>query len=165
MWARLVVAPWWVLWLVNAALFAAALIAICALGLPGFTDAGWIWPLVSVVGFSLIATALTTIAQRPVQQSYAPAIAGLSLPQRSQAAKALRRGEIPSDPRVLAAAIRVGNLSLAYRRTGVPAYRRTGVPAYRRTGVGFGIVGRRNAAPPMRLSTSSTHTPTCSTPR
>jgi hypothetical protein len=37
-------------------------------------------------------------------------------PQRSQAAKALRRGEIPSDPRVLAAAIRVGNLSLAYRR-------------------------------------------------
>jgi hypothetical protein len=116
MWARLVVAPWWVLWLVSAAVFAAWLCAICALGLPGFGAGGWMWPLVSIVGFSLIATALLTVAQRPMQQSYAPAIAGLSLPQRSQVAKALRRGEVPADPGVLAAAIRVGSLLLAYRR-------------------------------------------------
>jgi hypothetical protein len=122
-WARLVVAPQWVLWLVNAAVFAVALIAICVLGIPGFAATGWVWPLVSVVGFSLIATAIKTIAQRPIQQSYAPAVAGLSLPQRSQAGKALRRGEVPSDPQVLAAALRVGNLSMAYQRR-VPPWQR-----------------------------------------
>jgi hypothetical protein len=122
-WARLVVAPWWVLWLVNASVFAFGIIAICVLGIPGFVATGWVWPLVSVVGFSLIATAMVTIAQRPIQQSYAPAVAGLSQLQRSQAAKALRHGEVPSDPPVLAAAVRVGNLSMAYQRR-VPHWQR-----------------------------------------
>lgn len=116
MWARLVVAPWWVLWLVNASTVAVVFIGICVLGIPGFTATGWVWPLVSVVGFSVLVAAMVTIAQRPVQQSYAPAVAGLSLPQRSQAARALRRGEVPSDPQVLAAAVRVGTLSMAYQR-------------------------------------------------
>jgi hypothetical protein len=122
-WARLIVAPWWVLWLANASVFAVGLIAICVLGIPGFATTGRAWPLVAVVGFSLIATAMVTMAQRPIQQSYASAVAGLSLPQRSQAAKALRRGEVPSDPQVLAAAIRVGNLSMAYQRR-VPRWQR-----------------------------------------
>ena len=85
MWARLVVAPWWVVWLVNAATFAVTLLAICVLGFPGFAASGWTWPLLSVLGFSAIVTALTTRARRPVQQSYARTVAGLSLPQRSQA--------------------------------------------------------------------------------
>jgi hypothetical protein len=118
-----VVAPWWVLWLVNASVFAVGLIAICVLGIPGFVATGWVWPLVWMVGFSLIATAMVTVAQRPIQQSYAPAVAGLSPPQRSQAAKALRHGEVPSDPQVLAAAVRVGNLSMAYQRR-VPRWQR-----------------------------------------
>ena len=75
MWARLVVAPWWVVWLVNAATFAVTLLAICVLGFPRFAASGWTWPLLS----------LTTRARRPVQQSYARTVAGLSLPQRSQA--------------------------------------------------------------------------------
>jgi hypothetical protein len=122
-WARLIVAPWWVLWLVNAWLFALGLIAVCVLAIPGLVATGWAWLLVSMVGFSLPATAIMTVAQRPIQQSYAPAVAGLSLPQRSQAAKALRRAEVPSDPHVLAAAVRVGNLSMAYQRR-VPLWQR-----------------------------------------
>lgn len=116
MWARLVVAPWWVLWLVNAATFTVTLVAICVLGLPGLAASGWTWPLLSVLGFSVIVTALITMARRPIQQSYARTVAGLSLSQRSQAVGALRRGEAPSDPAVLAAAIRIGNLSMAYQR-------------------------------------------------
>jgi hypothetical protein len=116
MWARLVVAPWWVLWLVNAATFTVTLSLICALGLPGFAASGWIWPLLSVLAFSLIVTALLTRARRPIQQSYARTVTGLDLAQRAQAVKALRRGETPSDAAVLAAAIRVGNLSNAYQR-------------------------------------------------
>jgi hypothetical protein len=116
MWARLVVAPWWVLWLVNAATFTVTLLAICVLGFPGFAASGWTWPLLAVLGFSVVVTALLTLARRPIQQSYAPTVTGLNLTQRSQAVKALRRGEVPSDPAVLAAAIRIGNLSAAYRR-------------------------------------------------
>ena len=51
------------------------------------------------------------------------AVAGLDLPQRSQVVKALRDGPVPADPRVLAAAIRVGDLSTAYRRR-VPLWQR-----------------------------------------
>ena len=116
MWARLVVAPWWVRWLVSASVFAVLLVAIFAWVISGFVSTGWPWALVSVVVFSLIVTALTTLAQRPISDSYAPAIAGLNLSQRKQVVRALRRGEVPVDPQVLAAAIRVGTLSLAYHR-------------------------------------------------
>ncbi len=116
MWARLVVAPWWVLWLVNAATFTVTLVAICVLGFSGFAASGWTWPLLSVLGFSVVATLLITLSRRPIQQSYAQTVAGLSLPQRSQAVRAPRRGEVPSDPAVLAAAVRIGNLSMAYHR-------------------------------------------------
>jgi hypothetical protein len=123
MWARLVVAPWWVRWLVNAATFTVALVAICVLGFPGFASAGWTWPLLSVLAFSVVATALIARARRPIQQSYARTVDGLNLSQRSQAVQALRRGEVPSDPAVLAAAIRIGNLSMAYQRR-VPRWQR-----------------------------------------
>ncbi|WAJ46681.1 hypothetical protein OK015_09595 [Mycobacterium sp. Aquia_216] len=116
MWARLVVAPWWVLWLVNATTFTVTVFAICVLGFPGFAASGWTWPVLSVLGFSFVITALMTIARRPMQQSYARTVDGLTLPQRSQAINALRRGKVPSDPPVLAAAIRIGNLTMAYRR-------------------------------------------------
>src|ERR1700742_1475989 len=123
MWARLVVAPWWVRWLVNAATFTVTLVAICVLGFPGFASAGWTWPLLSVLAFSVVATALIARARRPIQQSYARTVDGLNLSQRSQAVKALRRGEVPPDPAVLAAAIRIGNLSMAYQRR-VPRWQR-----------------------------------------
>jgi hypothetical protein len=116
MWARLVVAPWWVLWLVNATTFTVTVFAICVLGFPGFVASGWTWPVLAVLGFSVVMTALMTLARRPMQQSYARTVDGLTLPQRSEAIKALRRGEVPSDPAVLAAAIRIGDLTTTYQR-------------------------------------------------
>jgi hypothetical protein len=41
-----------------------------------------------------------TLARRPIQQSYARTVADLSLSQRSQAVRALRRDEVPADPAV-----------------------------------------------------------------
>jgi hypothetical protein len=116
MWARLVVAPWWALWLVNAATFTVTLVAICVLGFSSFATSGWTWPLLAVLGFSVVVTGLMTLARRPIQQSYARTVTGLNLSQRSQAVRALRRDEVPADPAVLAAAVRIGNLSMAYRR-------------------------------------------------
>lgn len=124
MWARLVVAPWWVHWLLNAAILAVTLSVLGAFVFPGLMALGWAWPLLSLVAFSLIVTALLTRARRPVQQSYARIVAGLNLEQRSNVVRALRTGEAPSDPAVLAAAIRVGDLSAAYLRRVPPWQRR-----------------------------------------
>jgi hypothetical protein len=114
MWARLVVAPWWVRWLVNASVLTVVLFAMLACVIPDFVRGGWVWPFLCVLGASLIMAALMTFAQRPVFQSYKPAVAGLSLSQRKHAIRALRTGEAPADPQVLAAAVRIGNLSRAY---------------------------------------------------
>ncbi len=57
-----------------------------------FVTTGWIWGLVALTGFSLVATALMRIAQRPVQRSYAAALAGLTAEQRSQVVRVLRWG-------------------------------------------------------------------------
>jgi hypothetical protein len=77
---------------------------------------GWLWGLVALLGFSLAAAAPIVLVGTPVQQSYAAALTGLNLEQRTQVIKALRRGQVPSDPRMLTAAIRVGTISLAYLR-------------------------------------------------
>lgn len=122
MWARLVVAPWWVHWLLNAAVFAVTLSVLCALGFPALVTYGWPWPVLWV--FSLIVAALLTRARRPAQQSFARIVQGLNLEQRSSVVRALHAGEAPSDPAVLAAAIRVGDLTTAYLRRVPPWQRR-----------------------------------------
>lgn len=114
MWARLVVAPWWVRWLLSASMLTVVFFAMLVWVIPGFVSAGWLWPFLCVLGIGLIMAALTTFAQRPIFESYRPAVAGLSLGQRKQAVRALRSGEAPSDPQVLASAVRIGNLSTAY---------------------------------------------------
>lgn len=116
MWARMVVAPWWLRWLVDAAVAAVALTAIVAAILPTFVATTGLWGLVALLGFSLAAAAPIVLVQTSVQRSYAAALAGLTLEQRTQTVKALRGGQVPSDPRVLAAAIRVGTISRAYGR-------------------------------------------------
>jgi hypothetical protein len=117
MWARMIAAPWWARWLVSATMLAAWLILVCALLIPNFFGGlGWAWALGSVTGFSLLATLLLSVANRPVAQRYQAVVAGLDATQRAEAVKALRRGEIPADPEVLAAAIRLGTLSSAYQR-------------------------------------------------
>jgi hypothetical protein len=56
--------------------------------------------ILQLCGLRLVVTALMTLARRPIQQSYARTVADLSLSQRSQAVRALRRDEVPADPAV-----------------------------------------------------------------
>ncbi len=80
----------------------------CGVTAPNFLAAtGWLWGLIAVVVFSLAFAAPMLVIQNPVRQSYAAALTGLTLQQRTQVMKVLRRGEVPADPHVLAAAIRV----------------------------------------------------------
>ncbi len=113
----MIAAPWWVRWLVSAAVMALTLTATVALVFPNFVaTTGWLWRLVGVVVLSLAFASAADFIQNPVRRSYAAAVTGLNPQQRSQIRKALRHGEVPADPRALAAAIRVGTLSLAYLR-------------------------------------------------
>ncbi|OBB96485.1 hypothetical protein A5782_04930 [Mycobacterium sp. 852002-40037_SCH5390672] len=111
-------------WLVSAALAAATLAAIAALRSPSFfTVTGSLWGLLTVAGFGLLIAASVVFVQRPMRQAYAAALMGLSAEQRAQIGMALHRGEIPSDPRVLAAAVRIGTLKLAYVRRALRGWR------------------------------------------
>lgn len=117
MWARIVVAPWWVSWLANAAFGAITLGAVAALLYPNFfAVTGWLWGPLTVAGFALLISACLVFVQRPFRRAYSAALTGLSRQQRTQINRALRRGEIPSEPRVLVAAVKVGTLRLAHTR-------------------------------------------------
>jgi hypothetical protein len=117
MWVRLISAPWWVRWLVTALLVALLLAPILAVFVPDVAhSARWAWGLLFLGIYSLVLAAVAAALQRPVQRTYLAAFDGLSRPQRSEAVRALRRGEVPADPAVVAAAIRVGTLSMAYQR-------------------------------------------------
>ncbi|ODR13362.1 hypothetical protein AWC26_14945 [Mycobacterium shimoidei] len=77
---------------------------------------GWTRGLLVLAGFSLIIGALAAALQEPICRSYGAALTGLSWPQRQQAVRALRRGEVPADPAVRTAAARVGELFVASTR-------------------------------------------------
>jgi hypothetical protein len=112
-----VVAPWWLRWFTSTLWSAVWIIPFGIWLLPNFiANIGWTYGITSLVGFSVLASGLITLVQRPTQRSFAAAVAGTTTAQRSQIVRALRRGDVPSDPNVLAAAVRVGTLTAAYRR-------------------------------------------------
>lgn len=111
MWLRILGAPWWVRWLVNAVVTAATLAFVTVLLYPNvLTITGLLWGLLAIAGFGVIISAAVLFAQQPLHQRLAEPLSGLNREQRAQAGKALRRGEIPADPRALAAAITVGSV-------------------------------------------------------
>lgn len=117
MWLRLLVAPWWVRWLVSTAVAAATLAAIAAVLYPRFfTTTGALWGALAVAGFGMIISASMLYAQAPLQQRLVAPIVGLDRQQRTQTWKALRRGDIPSDADALVAAITMAALALRPRR-------------------------------------------------
>jgi hypothetical protein len=108
-------APRWERLLVNAAMSAVAFILVAVFMFPEFaTPAGWGWKLLAIAGLSLAIAASLELAQQQVLRSYAAALTGLTRAQRPHAVKAVRGGEIPSDPVVLASALRVGTVSQSY---------------------------------------------------
>jgi hypothetical protein len=114
MWIRLAIAPWWVSWTVTAVLTAAIFGPLWLLLQESDTTVGR--PiLITAVAFGLTMATLTTIAQRPIRRSLAAAVSGLDRARRAQAITATRRGDIPTDPAVLAASTRLCTISLGGR--------------------------------------------------
>jgi hypothetical protein len=114
MWIRLISAPWWVRWLVLATVVALFAGLVGVLAQPQTTGGlGWRWGLVILVAFSLITGALLDAIQQPMRTAYLAAFGDLTTPRRVLAVKALQQGDIPTDPAVLSAAVRVGDLMSA----------------------------------------------------
>lgn len=108
-------APWWAIWLANAAAMTATLTVLAFVTLPKMlTAAAWPFNVVALVLAGLVLGVFAPIAQQPMRHAYANSLTGLSPTQRRQAVTALRRNDIPSDPAVLTAAVRVGALHMAY---------------------------------------------------
>jgi hypothetical protein len=116
-WALL--APWWARRLANAVFTAVLSTAFAALFFPGFASAAaWPWKAAAMIGAGLAVSATLAYAQQPLRDSYTTPLTGLTRPQQESAITAVRRGQIPADPAVLAAAIRVGAVSVASLRRG-----------------------------------------------
>jgi hypothetical protein len=111
------VASWWERFLANAATIATVLAVMAWLMFPAFaTTSGWLWKVLAVVGLALAAAGAQEVTLRPAMRVFGEALTGLSRAQRAQVLKALRGGAVPSDPAVLAAAIRVGAIGQAYQQ-------------------------------------------------
>jgi hypothetical protein len=108
--------PWWVRWLAGGVATAATLAAVTAMMWPTFLPSSDWAAKAAAIGISGLAIASALLyAQQPWRQAYIATLRGLDRSQQGQALQALRRGEMPPDPAVLAGAIRAGALSTAYR--------------------------------------------------
>jgi hypothetical protein len=112
-----IVAGRWERYLANAALVAAVFAFMAWLMFPPFaTASGWAWKVLAIAAVGLTAAAAQAVAARPASRIFAEALTGLNRVQRAQVLKALRGKTIPTDPAVLATAIRVGAIGQAYHQ-------------------------------------------------
>jgi hypothetical protein len=111
------VVAWWERFLANAATTAAVIAVMAWLMFPAFAMAsGWPWKVLAIAGLALAGAASQEVAAWPAARVFGEALTGLSRAQRGQVLEALRDGAVPSDPAVLAAAIRVGAIGQAYQQ-------------------------------------------------
>jgi hypothetical protein len=116
--------PLWVQGLVRGAICAVAIGAMIRMLYPMFVyRMGWPLTALSVIALCAAATGATLYLRRAVRQRSVEALGGLDRRRSLAALEALRTGEVPADPDVLAAAIRAGTLVQAYRRTRTRAQR------------------------------------------
>lgn len=109
---RLLGAPWWLRWILLSLSNAVILAVMWRFRIPDIHGtAAVVW----VVGGGLACAALITAAQQRKHHAYTAALAGLNNEQRSQAVRALSRGDIPADPVVLWAAMQVAGVLAAGR--------------------------------------------------
>jgi hypothetical protein len=113
---RLLDRPWWVRWLVTAAILAVALVVMAAVAGSYWTRAlPWPWQVGLVAAFSLTFGALSAVLTEPLHRACAGALDGLESAERRRAFAALGRGPIPTEPRAVVAAVRLGVLLLRAR--------------------------------------------------
>ncbi len=127
---RLLLAPRWVRWLVLIALMTAIAGPLWVLLMP---DDGSDWKVraVQVPVLSIGVGTLLIVVQERFRRSFLAALDGLDATQRRQAIEASQRGDAPTDPPVLSAAVRLCTL-LVGTRMRTPKWARWGaylVPA------------------------------------
>lgn len=111
----MILAGRWERFLANAALIVVIFIVMAWLMFPAFAHtSGWPWKLLAFTVLGLAGAAAQEVAARPTVRTFAGALIGLNHTQRATVLKSLRGKAIPSDPAVLAAAIRIGAIGQAY---------------------------------------------------
>ncbi|MGW4099114.1 hypothetical protein [Mycobacterium sp. NPDC004974] len=128
MWVWYNIAPRWARWLVTSAWMTVWSLLFCwAVLQPQYR--WWTpwpaWVMVSGLAvFGLLAGILITLLTQPVVNTYATVLNGLTAPQRTAVARAVRGEPIPTDPAVLTATVRATDLAHGYRNRVTPARRR-----------------------------------------
>lgn len=122
----MILAPWWARWLGNAAATAVLSALVAALFFPEFPSSTALpWKVVAMIVYGLACSATLLYAQQPLRQRYATGLHGLTPQQQDSAIAAVRHGDVPADPTVLKAAVRVGALSVASLRRGAKQQKRS----------------------------------------
>lgn len=128
MWVWYNTAPWWARWLVISAWVTVWSLVFCWAVLQQQYHWWTPWPAwvtaTGVAVFGLLAGIPITLLTRPVVNTYATVLNGLTAEQRTAVARAVRGEPIPTDPAVLTAAVRAMDLAQAYRDRVTPAQRR-----------------------------------------
>jgi hypothetical protein len=102
---RLLAAPWWLRALIASILTAVLVIVLAGLLMPGVSRIGWPWQAALLTVVSLTFGAVFAVGGQPLHRAFLASTAGLSGAGRAQAVIALRSGQAPADPAVLAAAL------------------------------------------------------------
>ncbi|WP_139359849.1 hypothetical protein [Mycobacterium sp. D16Q16] len=111
---RLLLAPWWARWLVLVAAMTIVAVPLWLLLMP---DDGSSWKVRANQApvFSIATAILLALMQQRFRRSFLAILADLDGPQRRYAIRASQRGDIPSDPAVLSAALRLCDLVVGTR--------------------------------------------------
>lgn len=112
--------PWWLRWLITWAFLGCSFVVVFGLQVshPWERVAPPVLGL-ALAGLSFAAAGASTLLQSTARAAYTQALAGLSPTQQTAVSHALRSGDVPGDPRVLAAAVRCGAvIEGQYRRVG-----------------------------------------------
>lgn len=130
MWVWYNTAPWWARWLVISAWVTVWSLLFCFAVLQQQYHWWTPWPAwvtaTGVAVFGLLAGVPITLLTQPVVNTYATVLNGLTAPQRTAVARAVRGGPIPTDPAVLTATVRAMDLARGYRDRVTPTQRRLG---------------------------------------
>ena len=113
---RLLSSPWWTRWAALSCLLAVVITLMAVLAAPQVIRAlRWPWPVVLLAITAVALGGLWAVVTQPQHRLYLLALQGLNSTDRHRVFDAIRRGDVPEDPGVLGAAIRLSRLFVPRR--------------------------------------------------
>ncbi|MDT5013051.1 MAG: hypothetical protein QOH57_4668 [Mycobacterium sp.] len=110
---RLLASPVWIRWTFVTCLFAITIALVATLAAPRLLHAlPWPWPVGLLAGTSVALGGLWAVATQPQHRLCLEVLQGVSNEDRHRVVNAIRQGDVPDDPAVLGAAIRLSRLSV-----------------------------------------------------